>query len=231
MPDKVCFTCNNELQRVFLFKQKCEQSDLTLRAYLEKNSSTGATTELPQIGIRIDDVKTVDGTFNYIKEKQTENNAKIFTKENDAIKNLAAQKEELKQDDQPADQNWQCSFCLTGFDSDARLKLHLLDDHSAIQCKEEIIDEPFTGDEDGCETLENVCFINQDELIIKHEIDEEEPLDTFVDASNTSVDASFQCDICKKKFSQKTYIERHIMRCHMPSKCYGCKLCSLCKCF
>lgn len=240
LPEKVCVACINELKRMFVFKQRCEESDFTLRAYFKKNSCTKTSTESPQTGFCIDEVKTVEGTYqiNYLDED--EKNVIKFTNEQDKTRNVDVQDEEMKKGNPgPSGQMSQCSICLIGFDTDAQLQLHLLDDHATIQCKEEIIDEPCTGVDDGCAPYDNLIFINQNELIIKDEVDDGEQIDNLELSpapdssthftSNTLIDAAFKCDICKKKFSKKTFIKRHIMRCHMPSKCYGCKLCPLSK--
>lgn len=215
LPEKLCITCINEFQRMFLFKQKCEKSDSTLRAYLKKNSTTKTSTASPQ----------------------------AFSKEQDTsslIENVDPLQGELEQEDPgPGGHTLQCSVCLTGFDTDAQLKIHLLDDHATIQCKEEIIDETCTGVDDGCGTFENVIIMNQNELTVKDEVEEDEQNDNLELSSardssthftsNTHTDPTFQCDICKKMFGKKTLLKQHIKRCHITSKRYECKSCPLCK--
>lgn len=130
-----------------------------------------------------------------------------------------------------AHKNYQCAVCLIEFDTNTQLKQHFHDEHEAIHAKEEIIDERSTNSDDGCDTYEDMSFMNEDEMVIKDEINIEEQTELTskilatkkVNLLNT-IPTDFQCEYCQKFYADKKCLTRHI-KIHLESgKCTKCQL-------
>lgn len=180
LPEKVCVACINELNRAFAFNRKCEQSDYTLRAYLDQMRRSKTANNLPQIKKTIDEV-------------------------DNAFENLDAEREP-----------------------------YVPGDHTSFHSKEEIIDEPNSGDDEDCDTYEHSHFLDENDSDTKDEIHVEEKFNTKkisppLDSSNLNYSKnrtkiSFQCYICRKEMSMKRYLQRHFLRSHVSLECSSCQV-------
>lgn len=229
LPERVCVPCISELNRACAFKKKCEQSDYTLRAYLDKLSPSETTKRLPLI-------QEVTNGMNEptLDEEPDRKEVIIFVEEFPPLNPTNNDEEIAEEDDQLGDQIYHCSVCLTGFESNTQLKQHYLDVHAAIQCKEEIIDEQISNSDDECDTFEDMNNINEDDGTIKSEGHDEDQLDsppkkssTGKMKSRTRSEETFQCDICQRSYIEKRSLFKHIMERHAAPpefSCYNCKM-------
>lgn len=120
--------------------------------------------------------------------------------------------------------------------ADSTTEQHFFGDHIAISCKEETLDElSIPGNADEYDTCEDMHTINIDVSIIKNEIHDDkrkvsEKLSQPPDSIGAHAKSSFQCEVCKKTFSHKKCIKRHIIHKHTTDSKYKCSVCNKCKC-
>lgn len=216
--------CISEMNQAYSFKQKCERSELALRAFHRRMQRT--ETEAPTTSRPVMNVVSIESTA-HIKLKP------------------AKQLSYLIQDqitDGSSKPNYQCMNCWMTFDTSAEIETHLLEDICAIECPEKSpiddIDADYDIDDSG-DVHDSPVAIEENISQLKSDVDEEtnkpawppryicenckksflsqHALNTHTD-SKKCYEQTFECDICKHTYATKRNIRRHIHRQHRVEK-------------
>lgn len=205
------------MNQAYSFKQKCERSELALRAFQRKmmcSKDVIPTNSRPVTNVT-SKPKACDGG---------------------PIKQLSYSIQDQGTDVKPM---YQCINCWVTFDSSKETQTHLSEDLCAIECGEKPLPDETDADDD-IDNLqgENVSLMADGERSIHSQNDVINATATdpkFVCEnckasfamqhslnvhrnSKKCVEQTFECDICKRIYSTKRNIRRHIHRMHRVEK-------------
>lgn len=74
LPEKVCINCISEMNRAFLLKKKCEQSDNTLRAYLNQMRHSRTANNFKRLLLKRQDGRITNENTSIINDSQIQEN-------------------------------------------------------------------------------------------------------------------------------------------------------------
>lgn len=205
------------MNQAYSFKQKCERSELALRAFQRKMmytenvtpTSSRPVTNVPSEPNACDGGPTKEWSYS-IQDQSVE--------------------------DKPT---YQCISCSMTFDSSEEIQTHLTEDLCAIECEEKPLPDDSDADDDINDLQdENVSLVADEEATVHliNDIGKATPnkpkfvcencnasfamqhsLNMHRD-SKKCVEQTFECDICKRVYSTKRNIRRHIYRMHRVEK-------------
>lgn len=229
LPENICLTCIGEMNQAYSFKQKCERSELALRAFQRKMMHT----------------KDVNSTNNRSVTTVVSLNrpADIESKPVPFDGKPSFKQFSYSVQDQITDSSgkpiYQCANCWMTFDSNKEIETHLLGDLCVAEYSEKSLPDDVDVDYDTenlqdnneCQTTEKkekpnvMCNVNEamgsKPKFICENCNASFAMQHSLNVHRNSkkcLEQTFECDICKHVFSTKRNIRRHIHRMHLYEK-------------
>lgn len=225
LPENICLTCIGEMNQAYSFKQKCERSELALRAFQRKVMYT--ENAVPSTSRSVTNIVCIDA----IADTQS----KPITCDAKPPKQLSYLIQE-QITDSSGKPIYQCMNCWMTFDASTEIEMHLLEDLCAAGPNKALpddmdadydLDNPPDDDDSPFGANEATSFKLSPKDVVKATACDSGIICENCDVSfgtqhalnehqkwKNCIFQSFECDICKNVYSTRRNISRHIHRMH-----------------
>lgn len=224
LPENICLICISEMNQAYSFKQKCERSELALRAFQRKVLLTEHA--VPSTSRSVTNIMCIDGIADAA--------SKTLTCDVKPAKQLSYLIQE-QITDSSGKAIYQCMNCWMTFDASSEVEMHLLEDLCAAGLNKALPDD-MDADYDFDNLQDDNDSAAADEVtslkLAPKDVDKAPACESRIVCEICGVSfatqhalnehrkwknckyQSFECDICKNVYSTRRNIMRHIHRMH-----------------